>query len=48
MLKPLLHAAAVDWVVRRQARTMVPRLEAETLARGTWFGATSMGMGERD
>ncbi len=48
VLKPLLHAAAVDWVVRRQARTMVPRLEAETLARGTWFGATSMGMGERD
>jgi len=48
VLKPLLHTAAVDWVVRRQARAMVPRLEAETLERGTWFGATSMGMGEPD
>ena len=47
-LKPLLHSAAVDWVVRRRARTMVPQLEAEILARGTWFGATSMGMGEED
>ena len=48
VLKPLLHSAPVDWVVRRQARTMVPQLEAEVLARGTWFGATSMGMGEKD
>ena len=48
VLKPLITSAAVDWLPRRQARRAVPRLEAETLARGTWFGATSMGMGEKE
>ena len=44
-LRPLLNSAAGDWVPRREARTMVPRIEAEALARGTWFGRSSMGMG---
>jgi len=48
VLKPLLNSGVGDWLPRRQARRWVPRLETETLARGTWFGGTSMGMGPDD
>jgi NAD(P)-dependent dehydrogenase (short-subunit alcohol dehydrogenase family) len=46
-LRSLVNSPLADLAVRRRARTMVPRLEAEVQGLGRWFGASSVGMGER-
>ena len=44
--KAFINSAAGDWVVRLQARKMVPQLEAEVQRKGNYFGASSVGMGK--
>jgi NAD(P)-dependent dehydrogenase (short-subunit alcohol dehydrogenase family) len=43
-LRSVVNSPLGDLLVRRRARTMVPRLEAEVEGLGRWFGRQSVGM----
>ena len=43
-LRTLTTGAVGYWVMRRECRTMVPRMEAEVRALGRYYGTSSMGM----
>jgi NAD(P)-dependent dehydrogenase (short-subunit alcohol dehydrogenase family) len=44
-LRAVINSPLGDLPIRRSARTMVPRLEAEVQGLGRWFGRQSVGMG---
>jgi short-subunit dehydrogenase len=43
-LRTLVTGPVAEWMIRREARTMVPQLEAEITKLGRWFGGSSVAM----
>jgi len=43
-LRTLTTGAVGNWVIRREAKTMVPRMEAEVKALGRYYGTSSVAM----
>jgi short-subunit dehydrogenase len=41
-LRPVVTGPIADWVIKREAKTMVPELEAEIIKLGRWFGGSSV------